>query len=67
MLPNKRQIHVQEVQLPDGRICAFAHTEPAGYGLRHFLSYLFRGADWVEGDNILREDLCKMGWKDPSC
>jgi hypothetical protein len=56
-----RQIHVQVLLRrtrgePD-RIELYAHTEPKGYGLKHFWAALTDRVSYQHGARILREDL----------
>lgn len=57
-----RQIHVQEELLRDGSIAVFAHTEPEGYGLDHFIAAVLDKASYSGGARALRSDLRRKGW-----
>jgi len=57
-----RQVHVQEVRRANGRIAVFAHTEPAGYGLRHAVAAILDRASFSGGARVLLRDLRDDGW-----
>jgi hypothetical protein len=63
-LPKGRQVHVQEEELPNGDILVFAHTEPAGYGLKHLKAALRDRVSYSGGARRLRNDLRSKGWVD---
>jgi hypothetical protein len=57
-----RHVHVQEVDLGEGRIAVFAHTEAAS-GWRHWVSALTDGHSFAAGSRKLRSDLRLAGWR----
>jgi hypothetical protein len=57
-----RQAHVQEARRSDGRVAVFAHTEPAGVGLRHAISAALDRASFSGGARVLLRDLRGHGW-----
>lgn len=52
-----RQVHVQEELRTNGDVAVFAHTEPEGYGLRHFVSAVRDKASFQGGSRKLRNDV----------
>ncbi len=62
-LADRRQVHVQAAHGRNGVVDVFAHTEPAGYGLRHTLSALRDQHNFSAGSRTLRGHLRKAGWR----
>lgn len=53
-----RQIHVQVLLSEDGNgYEVFAHTEPAGFGLRHLWAALTDRVSYQHGARMLRDDV----------
>jgi hypothetical protein len=57
-----RQVHAQEELLDDGDVAVFAHSEPAGTGLDHFIAAMLDRASFSGGARVLRADLRSRGW-----
>jgi hypothetical protein len=57
----KNQCHVQIVAMADETVAVFAHVEPYGYGLRHFISAVCDRANYGAGASMLRRDLKRAG------
>jgi purine nucleoside permease len=58
-----RQNHIQVVCLNDAKdLGVFAHTEPWGYGLQHFLSAICDKANYGAGAAMLLRDLKRAGF-----
>lgn len=62
MFAPDRQVHVQLVQASRGSdVLVFAHTEPAGFTLRHLVAALFDQVSYQAGARVLRSDLEAKG------
>lgn len=61
-IPDKRQCHVQIVAPKrGGAALVYAHTEPAGFTLRHLLAALTDSVSYQAGARVLRGDLERKG------
>jgi hypothetical protein len=57
-----QQNHVQVVNQEDGSVAVYAHIEPYGHGLRHFISAVCDKANYGAGTLMLRRHLQEQGF-----